>query len=162
MTTAVYPGTFDPPTKGHLDIALRAASLFDTLIVAVYDAPPKTLLFTTEERVQLWREALPEVPNVTVEAYTGLTVELARQKQARAVVRGLRAVSDFEYELEMALMNRKLDPDVEEIFLMTSAEYVFTSSSRLKEVYGLGRSVPDLVPANVDKALQKKFRTPGS
>lgn len=162
MTIAVYPGTFDPPTKGHLDIVLRAASLFDQLIVAVYDAPPKTLLFTTQERVQLWREALPEVPNVTVEAYTGLTVELAHQKKARAVVRGLRVLSDFEYEFEMALMNRKLAPDVEEIFLMTSAEYLFTSSSRLKEVYGLGRSVPDLVPANVDEALRKKFWSPGS
>lgn len=157
MPIAVYPGSFDPVTNGHLDIAIRAAALFDKLIIAVYDAPPKRLLFTTEERVQLWREALPKLPNVTVEPYVGLTVDVAREKKATVIVRGLRAISDFENEFEMALTNKKMAPGVEEVFLMSALEYLFTSSSRAKEVWSLGGYVKDLVPPNVDAALKQKM-----
>jgi len=157
LPIAVYPGSFDPVTYGHLDIATRAAALFDKLIIAVYDAPPKRLLFTTEERVQLWRESLPNLPNVTVEPYVGLTVDLARNKNASVIVRGLRALSDFQNEFDMALTNKKMAPEVEEVFLMSAQHYLFTSSSRAKEVWSLGGYVPDLVPSNVDEALRKKM-----
>lgn len=157
MPTALYPGSFDPVTNGHLDIAKRAAALFDKLIIAVYDAPPKRLLFTTEERVKLWQEALPNLPNVTVEPYVGLTVDVARQRNATVIVRGLRAISDFENEFEMALTNKKMAPEVEEVFLMSASEYLFTSSSRAKEVWGLGGYVKDLVPPNVDIALRQRL-----
>lgn len=157
MPVAVYPGSFDPVTNGHLDIATRAAALFDKLIIAVYDAPPKRLLFTTEERVQLWKESLPNLPNVKVEPYVGLTVDLARSKNATVIVRGLRALSDFQNEFDMALTNKKMAPEIEEVFLMSAQEYLFTSSSRAKEVWGLGGYVKDLLPANVDEALRRKL-----
>ncbi len=157
MPVAVYPGSFDPVTNGHLDIATRAAALFDKLIIAVYDAPPKRLLFTTEERVQLWKESLPNLPNVTVEPYVGLTVDLAQSKNATVIVRGLRALSDFQNEFDMALTNKKMAPEIEEVFLMSAQEYLFTSSSRAKEVWGLGGYVKDLLPANVDEALRRKL-----
>ena len=157
MPIAVYPGSFDPVTYGHLDIAARAAALFDKLIIAVYDAPPKRLLFTTDERVQLWKESLPNLPNVTVEPYIGLTVDLARSKNANVIVRGLRALSDFQNEFDMALTNKKMAPEIEEIFLMSAQEYLFTSSSRAKEVWALGGHVKDLVPPNVDEALRRKL-----
>jgi len=157
LPVAVYPGSFDPVTNGHLDIATRAAALFDKLIIAVYDAPPKRLLFTTEERVQLWKESLPNLPNVTVEPYVGLTVDLAQSKNATVIVRGLRALSDFQNEFDMALTNKKMAPEIEEVFLMSAQEYLFTSSSRAKEVWGLGGYVKDLLPANVDEALRRKL-----
>jgi len=157
LPIAVYPGSFDPMTNGHLDIATRASALFDKLIIAVYDAPPKRLLFTTEERVQLWEEALPKLPNVTVEKYVGLTVDLARNKNATVIVRGLREISDFQNEFDMALTNKKMAPEIEEVFLMSAQEYLFTSSTRAKEVWGLGGFVKDLVPSNVDIDLRKKI-----
>lgn len=160
MTIAIYPGSFDPITKGHLDIAERAAALFDELIVAVYARPAKNLLFNTEERLELARQAVAHIPNARVISYTGLTVELAQQMGVKVLVRGLRAGQDFEHEFEMALMNKKLAPDVESIFLMSSARYQFLSASLLKEVAELGGEVGDLLPEAVVTALQDKFSPP--
>ncbi len=159
MVRAVYPGSFDPLTLGHLDIALRASKLFDEVIVAVYDAPPKRLLFETEERMGLWREALPAgVTNISVVPYKGLTVDLARQVEASVLVRGLRALSDFEYELEMNLTNRRMASDIESVFLMSSQEYLYLSSTRIKEVWGLGHKLNNMVPENVDRALTARLQ----
>ena len=157
MTVALYPGSFDPVTRGHVDIAERAASLFERVIVAVYDAPPKHLLFSTEERVELMRKALSHLPNTTVESYTGLTVEFARKAKAKVIVRGLRMSSDFEREFEMALMNKKLAPDVELVCFMTKLEYEFISASILKEVCKLGGCIDGLVPDHVAAALKEKL-----
>ena len=157
MTVALYPGSFDPATKGHIDVAERAAALFDHLIVAVYDIPSKSLLFTTGERVALVREALSRLTNVSVQAYTGLTVDFARKMGARLIVRGLRVSSDFEREFEMALMNQKLAPDIDSVFFMTTLEYEFISSSIIKEVCELGGCIDDLVPDAVATALREKF-----
>jgi len=157
VVKAVYPGSFDPVTLGHLDIAKRAAKLFDEVVVAVYDAPPKRLLFDTEERIQLWKDCLTHVPNVSVTSYKGFTVDLAAELGATALVRGLRALSDFEYELEMALTNSRMSEDIEAVFLMSSHAYLYLSSSRIKEVWGMGRSVKGMVPENVDLALREKF-----
>ncbi|MBI4288278.1 MAG: pantetheine-phosphate adenylyltransferase [Chloroflexi bacterium] len=160
MTKAVYPGSFDPVTNGHLDIAVRAASLFDELIVAVYDAPPKHLLFTTDQRVELMRQALGHLPNVKIGFFTGLIVDYAHKVGARAIVRGLRMSSDFEHEFEMALMNKNLAPDVEVVCLMTAVDFQFLSSSLLKEVAQLGGSISNLVPKHVAAALKKKYSLP--
>lgn len=160
MTKAVYPGSFDPVTNGHLDIAVRAASLFDELIIAVYDLPPKNLLFTTAERVDLLRQAVAHLPNVQVQAFSGLIVDFARRMNAKAIVRGLRMSSDFEREFEMALMNKYQAPDVEVVCLMTAVDYQFLSSSLLKEVAQLGGSIANLVPKHVAAALKKKYSLP--
>ena len=157
MTIAIYPGSFDPVTNGHLDIAHRAAALFDELIISVYDIPMKNLLFNTAERVDLMKKAVTDMPNVRVESYSGLTVAYARSVNATVIVRGLRMTSDFEREFEMALMNKKLGPDVELICLMTSLEYQFISSSLLKEACELGGGIQNLVPEHVARALEKKF-----
>ncbi len=159
MTTAVYPGTFDPITKGHLDIATRAARLFDKLIIAVYDIPDKKLLFTTSERVELVRQSIADLPNVTVQSYTGLTVDFAREVGAQTLVRGLRIGADFEGEFEMALMNKNLAPDCELVCLMASLKYQFLSSSILKEVARLGGNVDDLVPSPVVGAMKAKLKS---
>ena len=156
MTRAMYPGSFDPVTYGHLDIVARASRLFGELVVAVYDAPPKRLLFTTEERVALFREAVRDLPNVQVVPYRGLTVEFARSVGATVLVRGLRAGSDFENEFEMALMNKKLAPDVESVFLMSSLEWQFLSASRVKEIALLGGDISHLVPPHVARALVER------
>ena len=157
MSIALYPGSFDPVTKGHVDIAERAACLFDTLIVGVFDAPPKNLLFMTEERMELLRKALAHVPNIEVHAYSTLTVEFVRKIGARFVVRGLRMGSDFEREFDMALMNRKMAPDVDTICLMASAEYQFISSSLLKEAAQGGGDIRVFVPECSAVALWKKL-----
>lgn len=157
MTKAIYPGTFDPVTNGHLDIAARASSLFEEVIVCVYDTPSKTLLFTTQERVALFQEAVAHLKNVRVTPYTGLTVVLARQLGARAIVRGLRSGTDFAYEFELALMNRQLDSEIEVVCLMTSAEYQFVSASLLKEAASLGGDVERLIPPHVAVALRRKY-----
>ncbi len=157
MNTAIFPGTFDPITNGHLDIATRAAALFDHLIVAVYAHPIKTLLFSTAERVQLAQEAIEGLPNVTVESYDGLTVDFARSKGARAIIRGLRVVGDFEFEFQMALMNRTLAPEMESVCLLTTKEYYFLSSSIVKEVAKLNGDISELVPPHVVVALQNKI-----
>lgn len=160
MTTAIYPGTFDPVTNGHLDIAVRASRLFDHIIIAVYDFPERRggVLFSTEKRVRLWQDSLPEgCKNVTVTGYSGLTVDFARDQGAQVIVRGLRAATDFMYEFDMALMNKKMAPEVEEVYLVTDLAFLFVSSSRIKEVWGLGTEVDDLVPPNVAAALREKF-----
>jgi len=157
MTVAVYPGSFDPVTNGHLDIALRAARLFDQVIIGVYDTPSKNLMFNTKERVELAKLSVAHLKNVDVRPFTGLTVEFARQMGAQAIVRGLRAVTDFENEFEMAMMNRKLDPDCDVVCLMTNIKYSFLSSTLLKEVANLGGDIDDLVPKPVAAALRRKI-----
>ena len=158
MTIALYPGSFDPVTNGHVDIARRAANVFERLIVGVYDAPPKRLLFETEERIDLFRQAVADVANIEVIPYTGLTVHLAKKLDAKVMVRGLRANSDFEHEFEMAMMNRNMDPDIEVVCMMTRTEYQFLSSSLLKEVCSLGGKIDNLVPPHVEEALKRKLR----
>ena len=157
MAIGLYPGSFDPVTKGHVDIAERAAPLFEEMVVAIYDNPPKDLLFTTEERVELMRKALAHVPNVRVVSYNSLTVNFARQVKASVMVRGLRMSSDFEREFEMALMNKKLAPEIELICLMTNLEYEFVSATLLKEICMLGGSIEEFVPGHVATALREKF-----
>lgn len=157
MTKAIYAGSFDPVTNGHVDIATRAAALFEELIIGVYDAPPKKLTFSTEERVDLMKKAVAHLPKVRVTAYTGLTITFARQVDAQVMVRGLRMTSDFEREFEMALMNKKLASDIELVCLMTSLEYQFVSSSLLKEACALGGDICELVPAHVAVALRERL-----
>jgi pantetheine-phosphate adenylyltransferase len=157
VTVAVYPGRFDPVTNGHVDIVLRAASLFDALVVAVLDLPAGTL-FSTEERVQLLAKAVEEQANVTVKAYRGLTVDLARQENATVLVRGIRAVTDFEAEFDMALMNKQMAPEIESVYLMSNLDHLFISGSRIREVASLGYDVTNLVPRHVAEALRGKFK----
>lgn len=157
MVKAIYPGTFDPVSLGHVDIAARGAAIFDELIVGVYGSSSKALLFDTNERVAMFRRAAHNLPNVRVMPFEGLTVVFARQVGARAIVRGLRSGSDFEYEFEMAYMNKKLAPDVELVCLMASLEYQFISSSLLKEVASLGGDIQSMVPPHVAVAVREKL-----
>lgn len=157
MTEAVYPGTFDPIHSGHIDIATRAAGLFDHLTVAIYSRPLKNLLFTTQERVAMISQALGHIPNISVVTYNQLTVDFARQIGARVIVRGLRVISDFELEFQMALTNKKLAPEIEFVCLMTGQEYAFLSASTVKEIAMLGGCVTDMVPQHVAEAMQAKF-----
>ncbi len=157
MTLAVYPGSFDPITNGHLDIATRAARLFEKVIIGVYDTPAKNLMFSTAERVELVRQSIVGIPNIEATSFTGLTVEFAHRMGARAIVRGLRALTDFEAEFEMAMMNKKLALDCEVVCLMTNLRYQFLSASLLKEVMKLGGNVDDLVPPPVATALKSKI-----
>ena len=157
MTAALYPGTFDPITRGHVDIAERAAALFARVIVGVYDTPSKTLLFDTTERVALAREALAHVANIEIQPYAGLTVDFAARVGAAAIVRGLRAVSDFEVEMQMAHQSRAIRDDVDYVCLMTKLEYSFLSATLMKEVARLGAEVDKLVPPNVARALAARF-----
>jgi pantetheine-phosphate adenylyltransferase len=161
MNTAIYPGSFDPVTNGHVDIATRAAELFDHLIIAVYDRPMKNLLFSTDERMAMAQEAVKGLTNVTVASYNGLTVNFARSVEARVIVRGLRALSDFELEFQMALTNRKLAPDIDTLCLITRQEYTFLSSSVTKEIAMVGGCVDQMVPAHVAAAMKEKFRSLG-
>ncbi len=160
MVVALYPGSFDPVTVGHLDIAVRASALFDEVVVSVYDTPSKNLLFTTDERVELFQSACGHLPNVRVVKYSGLTVRFARDIGAGVIVRGLRSGFDFEYEFEMAFMNRKLEPTVDLVCFMTSQDYMFVSASLLKEVAKLGGDIREMVPPNVAEALYAKFGNP--
>ena len=159
MIIAIYPGTFDPITNGHLDIATRAAKIFEKLIIGVYDTPNKHLLFTTEERVELVRQAIVGLLNVEVEAFSGLTVDFARKVGAKAMVRGLRASGDFEREFDMAMMNKKLSPELELVCLMARLEYQFISASLLKEAARLGGNIDNLVPKHVAEALREKVQS---
>lgn len=159
MTVAIYPGSFDPVTLGHIDIAVRAAAIFDKLIVTVYDTPSKELMFNTKERVELFSKALEHVTNVEVAPFRGLVVECARQNGANVIVRGLRSGSDFEYEFEMAYMNKSLAPQTEVVCLMASLPYQYVSSSLLKEVVSLGGDVTRLVPPHVMEAVKGKLQS---
>ena len=156
IRTAIYPGTFDPIHLGHIDIVTRAAKIFDRLVVAVYDRPVKNLMFTVEERVALARQALADLTSVHVVPYGGLTVEFACHIGAQAIVRGLRVISDFELEYQMALTNRQLEPEVEFVCLMTRQDHAFLSSSIVKEIALLGGNVSEMVPPHVAAALEAK------
>ena len=160
MVTALYPGSFDPVTMGHLDIVERGAALFEKVIVAVYATPSKDLLFTTEERVQLFQESVGDLPNVEVREFSGLVVRFARQAGAAVIIRGLRSGADFEYEYDMAFMNRRLERSVDMVSFMTSQDYMFVSSSLLKEVARLGGDVTGMVPPHVVVAVYAKFGLP--
>lgn len=157
MSLAVYAGSFDPITNGHMDIVRRTLTVFDNVIVAVAINDAKVPLFTTEERVELLQKVFKDEPRVTVQSFTGLLVDFARQVGARILVRGLRAVSDFEYEFQMAQMNQKLYPEVETLFLMTGQQYFYVSSRTVKEVARFGGNVHDLVPGPVSDLLAMKF-----
>jgi len=156
---AIYPGTFDPFTAAHIDIVRRAHRIFDEIIVAVAPSQKKSPLFSLEERLTMIRKSVESLDGVRTEAFHGLLVEYVKAKQGVAIIRGLRAVSDFEYEMQMALMNRRLNHDIETVFLMPSEEYSFLTSTMVKEVSSFGGSVKGLVPENVEKALQDKFKT---
>jgi pantetheine-phosphate adenylyltransferase len=157
MKTAIYPGTFDPITNGHLDVIKRACRIFDRVIIAVAANESKGPLFTSEERIELIQGNVEGNAQVEVQAFNGLIVDLAEKVQAVALVRGLRAVSDFEYEFQMAQMNRHLDEKIETIFLMPNEEYFFTSSHLVKQVFKFTSREKNLIPANVHAALCKKF-----
>ncbi|MCG2768527.1 MAG: pantetheine-phosphate adenylyltransferase [Chloroflexota bacterium] len=157
MRVAIYPGTFDPVHHGHVDIARRAAALVDRLIIAVYSRPLKTLLFSTEERVLMVKEAIAGLDNIEVASYNGLTVDYATKVGASFIVRGLRVISDFELEYQMALTNRKLAAHIDMVCLMTSLEYAFLSSSIVKEVAMAGGCVEQMVPSHVSRALESRL-----
>lgn len=161
MRRAIFPGSFDPPTNGHLDIIKRSLPLFDEMIIAVLNNPDKKPMFSVEERCGLMREILPSVRNgnceITVDSFSGLTAEFAKESGATAIVRGIRAVSDYEYELRMALMNRRLEPSIETVFLMAAEEYSYVSSDLMKQVFLLGGRVEGLIPALVEERMRGKL-----
>ena len=156
---AIYPGSFDPPTNGHIDLIQRGAVLFDHLIVAILNNPAKTPMFSVEERTEMLLESVGSMPNVSVASFDGLLVDFARQQGARAVLRGIRAISDYEYEFQMALMNRRMAPEIETVFLQPAGRYSFVSSRMLKEVYSFGGDVAGLLPPNVLKRMHERFRS---
>jgi pantetheine-phosphate adenylyltransferase len=161
LQSAVYPGSFDPITNGHLDIIKRSARCFDKLYVAVFSNPAKTPLFSVDERLEMIREECKDMPNVEVVGASGLLVDFARQNGIDVMVKGLRAVSDFDYEFKMALMNKKLDPGIETVFMMTSIDYLYLSSSLVKEVAQYGGCIKDLVPPCVEARLLRKLKEIG-
>jgi pantetheine-phosphate adenylyltransferase len=154
---AIYPGTFDPPTNGHVDLIQRGAKIFDHLVVAILRNSAKDPLFTVEERVEMLKEVTEDIDNVSVATFNGLMVEFARQQCASAVLRGIRAISDYEYEFQMALMNRRIAPEVETVFLQPAGRYSFVSSRLLKEVFSLGGDVTGLIPPNVLNRLRARL-----
>lgn len=159
MVRAVFPGTFDPVHYGHIDIAQRAARLFDRVIIAVYDRPLKTLTFSPEERIELVRMAFPAQKNIKVMGYGGMTIDLCRQVQAQVIVRGLRVFSDFEYEFRMALANHRLAPDIDTVALITDEEHTFLSATTVREIAALNGDVSTMVPPFVAEALQRKYKS---
>ena len=154
---AIYPGTFDPITNGHLDVIERGLRIFDHIIVAVAEGSYKKTLFTAEERLEMIREALGDKPNITIDSFPGLLVDYVKSRNARVILRGLRAVTDFEYEFQMAMMNRRMEPEVVTVFLMTSLRWVFLSSSILKEAAVHGGNIEGMVPELVYSKLREKF-----
>jgi pantetheine-phosphate adenylyltransferase len=161
MVRAVFPGTFDPIHFGHVDIALRAARLFDEIVVAVYDKPLKSLLFPPEERIELVRQSFDQTPNISVMGYSTLTVEFCHAIGAQVIVRGLRVFSDFEYEFRMALANHRLAEEIEVIAFITAEEHTFLSSSTVREIASLNGDVSSMVPPHVAKALKMRFKELG-
>jgi pantetheine-phosphate adenylyltransferase len=157
VVRAVFPGTFDPIHHGHIDIARRAAKLFDEVILAVYDRPLKSLIFSPEERISLAMQAVQSDPKISVTGYSGLTVEFCRKVNAQVIVRGLRVFSDFEYEFRMALANHRLAPEVEVVSLITDEEHTFLSSSTVREIASLGGDISSMVPPYVHTALKKRL-----
>jgi pantetheine-phosphate adenylyltransferase len=155
--TAIYPGSFDPVTNGHIDIITRGLKIFDKIIVTILENPAKKFLFTVPERIALLEETLAKFERVEIASYDGLLVDYAVQRNAQAILRGMRAVSDFEYEFQMALMNRKLNREIQTVFLMTGLRWIFTSSSIIKEAFQFGGDVQSMVPAVVHKRLLEKF-----
>jgi pantetheine-phosphate adenylyltransferase len=158
MTVAVYPGTFDPLTYGHLDLIKRSLRMFDRLIVAIFDNPMKGPMFSVEERRHLIEESVRGLGNIEIDTFNTLLVFYAKQRQAQVIIRGLRAISDFEYEFQMTLMNRRLDEDIETVFLTPREEYTYVASRLIKEVAAYGGNVEELVPPPVALALKEKFR----
>ena len=156
---AVYPGSFDPITNGHVDIIRRGLEIFDKILVAVLENPKKKSLFSTKERVAMIQDIFAEDENIEVKSFHGLLVDFAKTNESKMIIRGLRAISDFEYEFQMALMNRKLDPDMETLFMMPSVNYSFLSSRLVKEVSMLGGCLKDLVPGEVEDKLREKYKT---
>lgn len=157
MRIAVYPGSFDPITNGHIDIMERSARMFDKVVVAVVHNVYKKALFTAEERVEMIKQVTKHIPNIQVDSFSGLLIEYIRSREASAIIRGLRTVSDFEYELQMAMMNRHLYPEVDTIFITCDAKYYYVSSTGVKEAALVGGSVEGLVPLAVAEALQSKL-----
>jgi pantetheine-phosphate adenylyltransferase len=155
---AIFPGSFDPLTNGHVDIILRSTHLFERVVVGVLVNAEKQPLFTPNERIAIIREVFKEYPNIEIETFDGLLVEYARRRRASAIVRGIRAVSDFEYEFQMALMNRHLEPTLETVFMMPAEQYTYLSSRLIREVYSLGGDVRGLVPSAVELAMSKKAK----
>jgi len=156
--TAIYPGTFDPLTNGHIDIIKRGLKLFDKVIVAILHNPQKKTLFTVEERIELIQKSLEGVKHIEVDSFGGLLVDYAIKRDAHAILRGMRAVSDFEYEFQLALMNRRLNREVQTVFLMTGLRWIFTSSSIIKEAASFGGDIESMVPKIVNQRLKEKFR----
>jgi len=159
MARAIYPGSFDPFTNGHLDIVKRAAPIFEKLIVAVGDNPAKQSLFSKDERLKLIRDIVRSIRNVEVDAFDGLLVDYAKKKQARVVIRGIRTISDFEYEYQMALTNKALASDVESVFMVTSKEYAFVSAKLIKEAASLGGDIGTFVPPQIAKVIKEKIKS---
>jgi pantetheine-phosphate adenylyltransferase len=157
MVRAVFPGTFDPIHFGHIDIACRAARIFDEVIIAVYDKPLKSLLFSPKDRIELVKQSFVQKDNIKVMGYSGLTVQFCQKIDAQVIIRGLRVFSDFEYEFRMALANHRLDSGIESMALITAEEHTFLSSTTVREIASLGGDVSSMVPTHVDKALIKKF-----
>jgi len=161
MIRAVFPGTFDPIHFGHIDLALRASRLFDEVVIAVYDKPLKSLLFTPEERIDLVSKSFDNHPKIKIMGYSGLTVEFCHTIGAQVIVRGLRVFSDFEYEFRMALANHRLAPDIEVMALITAEEHTFLSSSTVREIASLGGDTNSMVPPHVERALKARFKELG-
>lgn len=161
MRIGVCPGSFDPVTNGHLDIIMRASKMFDKVIVAVLNNSSKNSLFTVEERIEMLKSSCSGFDNVEVDAFSGLLIDFLKIKNADVIIKGLRAVSDFEYEMQMALMNRKLNPNIETVFLMTGNKYSYLSSSMVKEIGRLGGCIHGLVPEIVEKELKNRFNIGG-
>jgi pantetheine-phosphate adenylyltransferase len=163
MRRAIYPGSFDPVTKGHLDIIERGCKLFDEIVIAVLNNPDKNPMFSVEERREMLNEILPEINsgecNLVVEDFQGLLVEYAKRREVQTIVRGIRAVSDYEYELQMALMNRRLEPAIQTVFLMAADKYSYVSSRLIKQVFLLGGTIDGLVPSTVEARMKKKIET---
>ena len=155
---AIYPGSFDPVTNGHVDIVQRGRDLFDEVIVAILYNPAKTALFSVQERMEMLRDSMKNIPGLRFDTFSGLLVDYARSQGAQAILRGMRAVSDFEYEFQLALMNRKLNRDIQTVFLMTGLRWIFTSSSIIKEAASFGGDISDMVPPLVERKLKAKLQ----